>query len=262
VPDKWIDGDETPVGGWAQTDVFNPPTDTYSMPGFKNPDDDGTEIVLKSGNDSMWSAGWMQEIDWGNNGSNSYEEAIEGCPTWVPTVAIYDGSFPCSDKTDTPDPQRGCISVKTGTSQGKTSEGVSALVALDPDARWDGTGVVGGCGDTEAGCGSVNPAGFNFSPRIVPVGLFNPDAYYSEIQGGGCSGGTGCVIQISNLIGFFVEGFCSDVYDAASMPAFCGDKKSEWDKNVLGRIMKYPGSFENTGGSTASSFTLLTRLVR
>ena len=257
APDKWIDNDES-GGGWAQTDIYNPPTDSYVMPGFKNPGDDGTEIVLKSGNEANFSAGWMQEIDWGIPGSNVYADEIAGCPSWVPTVGIYDGTYKCDASGDTPDPTKGCISVKTGTSQGKTVSGVGDLIALDSGAYWNGTGVSGGCGDTPAGCGSINPTGYEFSPRIVPVALFNIDAYHNEA----CSGGTGCVIQVSNLIGFFIEGFCSDVYTAATMPAYCGTKKSQWDKNLVGRIMKYPGSFDFEGGPTTSSFTQFVRLVR
>jgi hypothetical protein len=261
IPDKWIDNDQS-GGGWSNGDTFTPPTDTYAMPGFKNPEDDGTELVLKSGNTAEWSAGWMQEIDWGNHGSNTYEDAIEGCPSWVPSVSIYKPGYKCDEKGDTPDPSQGCISVKTGTSQGKTVEGVEALVALDKDAIWvGGMGghVEGGCTDGLPGdCAKINPTGYDFSPRIVPVDLFNVQAYYDEA----CNGGTGCVVQVSNLMGFFIEGFCSDVYDKDSMPAFCGDKKSEWDKNVLGRIMKYPGDFDNHGGPTTSSFTQFVRLVR
>jgi Flp pilus assembly protein TadG len=259
VPDRWNDFDEAPKdGSWNQMDTFTPPTDTYSMPGFKNPQDDGTEIVLKSGNTSAWSAGWMQEIDWGQTGSNVYRTEIATCPSWIPDVGIYDGTYKCDAKNDTPDPEKGCISVKTGTSQGPTTQGVSDLVNLDPAAHWDGTKVVGGCGDTPAGCGAINPTGYSFSPRIVPVSLFNPQAFYNE----SCSGGTGCVVQVSNLIGFFVEGMCSDVYTAATMPAYCGPKKSDWDKNLVGIIMKYPGSFDFEGGPTTSSFTQFVRLVR
>lgn len=259
VPDKWIDGDEAPIGGWSQTDVFNPPTDTYSMPGFQNPQDNGVEIVLKSGNTSAWSAGWMQEVDWGQPGSPPYEQAIAGCPSWVPSVSIYQPGYKCDAKGDTPDPSKGCVSVKTGTSQGPTDKGITDLIKLDKFAYWNGTAVAGGCQDSGAGaCAAVNPAGYDFSPRIVPVALFNPKAYFDEA----CNGGTGCVIQISNIIGFFVEGFCSDIYSAANEPAYCGTKKSEWDKNIIGRIIKYPGSLDNNGGPNTSSFAQAVRLVR
>ena len=59
-----------------------------------------------------------------------------------------------------------------------------------------------------------NPTGVNISPRIAPIAIFDPVSYIDS----GCSGNN-CVAQVVNLLGFFVEGMCSDVYpDEATRP--------------------------------------------
>ena len=75
-----------------------------------------------------------------------YQDEIEGCPAWVPTVGLYDPSDSCPTRTDE-DPVKGCIGVKTGMSQGPTSHGVHTLTGLDSGATWDSVNarVQGGC---------------------------------------------------------------------------------------------------------------------
>jgi hypothetical protein len=263
VADKWIDGDEAPVGGWTQTDTYNPPVDTYSAPGFQYPADAGTELALHQGSVGTWTAGWTQEIDFGCSGSNCYRDNIEGCPDWVPVVALYDGTYKCDSKGDTPDPKKGCIDVKTGMSAGPTAAGVNYLVGLDPDASWDPNGGIDHLGGVTGGCMSASPPNCTgtgdptLSPRVVPIAVFNTAVYYNESAS--CSG-TGCVAQVVNILGFFIEGMCFDVY-GASAPPYCGTT-SESKKTVLGRILRVPGTAVNTGGTTTSSFALTTRLVR
>jgi len=255
VADKWIDNDES-AGGWSLNDTFNPPTDVYVNPGFNPRDDYGLELPLKPGNIGTWSAGWAMEIDLGATGSSAYRDEIEGCPTWVPPLAIYDGSYKCDAKGDLADPSKGCVGVKTGMSAGPTSGGVHTVIAMDPSAYWTGSTVAGGC-MVDSSC--VNPAGITISPRIVPVAVFDTASYYAESSA--CSG-TGCVARVTNLIGFFLEGMCDEVYPSAgSRPAFCGSA-SEAGKTVLGRIINYPGAMLTSGGTTTSSFAQAVRLVR
>jgi hypothetical protein len=263
VADKWIEGDESPVGGWNQMDNYNPPIDTYSAPGFKYPDDSGTELALHAGTVGTWTSGWTQEIDFGCMGSSCYNQNIEGCPSWVPVVALYDGTYKCDSKGDTPDPSRGCVDVKTGMSQGPTSSGVNYLVGLDPSATWDPTGGLDGRGGVTGGCMSASPPNCTgsgdpaLSPRAIPIAVFNTSVYYNESAS--CSG-TGCVAQVVNILGFFLEGMCFDVY-GASAPPYCGTT-AESKKTVIGRIMRQPGQALNTGGTTTSSFAQAVRLVR
>ena len=137
VADKWIDnnGATHPPGGWDQYDSFEPGTDAYSPPGFKATganNDYGLQLVLKEGVTGSWSSGWTMQVDFGVTGSNVYRDEISGCPDYVPTVGLYDGSISCASKSDTADPSKGCLSVKTGMAQGPTSQGIADLIALDP----------------------------------------------------------------------------------------------------------------------------------
>src|SRR4029078_269659 len=100
----------------------------------------------------------------------------------------------------------------------------------------------------------VNPNGVSISPRIVPIALFDTATYVAEAAA--CSG-TGCVAKISNIVGFFVEGMCDEVYN--SPPPYCG---SHPDKAVVGRFVDYPGTYLSTGGTTTSKVPLSVRLVR
>lgn len=271
VADKWRDVDEHTPPSWDTDDTYSPPVDTYSNPGFDPRFDTGLEMPLKPGNIGTWTSGWAMEIDFGCVGSDCYRENIEGCPSWVPTVAIWDGVYKCDARGDTPDPAKGCLSVKTGMSAGPTSQGVgkesppSGLVGLDPNADWTPTGgpdglghVINGCMDDNS-CLNADGQPVNVSPRIVPIAVFDTAAYYTESSA--CSGG-GCVARVTNLMGFFIEGMCDDVYPvAASRPAMCGTG-SDPGKTVLGRLMRYPGQGLGTGGPTTSSFIQYVRLVR
>src|SRR5262249_55488309 len=212
----------------------------------------------KPGTIGTWSSGWTQQITFGTPGGSAYGDEIAGCPSWVPTVAVYDYAaatqYPCASKNDTANPGKGCVDVETGMDEGNTKSGVNELVGLDSEATWDPNGgldgqggVTGGCGDTEAGCEGVNPTGMNFSPRIVPIAMFDTQAYYDEVTSNACNG-TNCVAKVVSLVGFFLEGMCNDVYpNEATRPPYCGTN-SEAKKTVVGRLMKYPGVF--TGGNT------------
>jgi len=271
VADKWIDHNTGASGGllpnaWDQMDDFSPPTDTYSAPGFKAAganNDYGTQLVLKQGNVGTWSSGWTQQIDFGTTGSSAYRAEIAGCPGYVPTVGLYDGSIPCAARGDTPDPERGCISVKTGMAAGPTSQGVGDLIGRDPTSTWDtGTNSVSGGCMVVGSCVDENGNPTTISPRIAPLALFNTLVYYNEANSGACSG-TGCVAQVVNLLGFFIEGMCNDVYpNVATRPAYCGTP-SEANKAVVGRLMAYPGqTLGSAGPATPASFIKITRLVQ
>jgi hypothetical protein len=268
VADKWIDNDggTHPPGGWNQYDTFNPPTDGYAAPGFKATganNDYGTQLVLKQGNVGTWSSGWTQQIDFGTTGSSAYRAEIAGCPGYVPTVGLYDGSIPCSARGDTADPERGCISVKTGMAAGPTSQGVADLIARDSTSTWNTStnSVTGGC-MASATCVDEQGAAVTLSPRIAPIAIFNTSAYYNEANSGACSG-TGCVAQVVNLLGFYLEGMCNDVYpNVATRPAYCGPP-SQANKAVVGRLMNYPGqTLGSAGPATSAAFLMITRLVQ
>lgn len=272
VVDKWVDntGDGINPDGWDQMDRFTPGVDTYERPGFKAEGDDndiGLQLMLK-GDDGLspggeWSAGWSMRIELGGgNGAATYMDEIQGCPAWIPEIGFYDYDadppIPCENR-DHQNFELGCINVRPGVSQGPTvKHGVDVLVGLDQNASWDEDQkkIVGGC--TEAGtCASVNPEGNDYSPRIIPLALFNPERCATT----GCSSGNNTVAEVVNIMGFFLEGTCADVYPAPQKPpAWCGPHP---DKTVVGRIMNYPGQASSASGSAGPwSFLRVIRLVR
>jgi hypothetical protein len=103
-----------------------------------------------------------------------------------------------------------------------------------------------------------NPTGLDLSPRIAPIAIFDPVSYINS----GCSGNN-CVARVVNLLGFFIEGMCSDVYPSvATRPTWCGTK-SEAEKTVIGRLMPYPGEYSGEAGNAGNtSFLETTTLVR
>jgi hypothetical protein len=251
VADRWLPSPPP----WTQSSIYNPPPpqgtglDSYVPPslttttGFMNADT-GLQLVLKPGVVGVWSAGWTQEIDLGSATSATQ---ISSCPSSVPTVGLYNPTVgPCASKGDATDPARGCIHVQTAPSTTVWPGGVSDLVALDPGATWNGsTGVTGS-----------NAA---MSPRIVPLLVFNTFVYDVENQPPACGGtGSGCVAQVVNIVGYFVEGMCNTV--ALDAGVTCPDPGND----VVGRLMSYPGQLLTGAGTVTPAASLLTvvRLVQ
>ena len=287
VADKWTDTtpdiDPAPYAGdsFDREDTFIPGTDTYSSTsGFNPTQHSGYQMPLKAGNVGEWSAGWAMEIDFGQTGSAAMEENIRSCPTWVPTVGIwnptgYASNHPgddCNGQNDPDEPAMGCLSVKPGMSVGPTEHGVDDLVSLDtahwtkpgdadyvndPDTTEDDLGYVISACQAAHNCEDWDGNPQSISPRIVPIAVFDTTAFAAQT----CSG-TGCVARVVNLGGFFIEGMCTDIYPVqASRPAWCGTA-SEAGKVVIGRFMKYPGQWSGMGGTTTSTFAKAVRLVR
>jgi hypothetical protein len=266
VADKWTDNSSPgglTSGAWDQNDTFDPgdvyvPGTDGFFPGPALPNDYGMQLVLKQGDIGTWSAGWSMEIDLGATGSNAYNEEIEGCPTWVPTVGLSDPGRQCLTRADE-SPEEGCVGVKTGMSQGPTSSGVATLIGLDPDSTWNTTTnqIDGGCMQTET-CQDADGNDVSLSARVVPLAIFDPAAFIA----GGFTGTNG-VAKVMNLLGFFVEGMCNDVYpDVATRPVYCGTP-AEANKMVVGRLMSYPGQFSGVSGAVGPhTFLKIVRLVQ
>jgi hypothetical protein len=247
VADRWTDNSATGLNtaGWDMLDIFNPGVDTYAPPGFRADVDYGLQLMLK-GDRNMWSSGWSLEIELGGgNGGNTYRDEIAGCPNYVPEIGLYDGSIPCNDRVDQ-NFVKGCINVRTGVRQGPTEQGAGDLVGLDPQARWDTATnrVTGGC-QQDGTC--------EYSPRIVPIAVFDPLSYASAP----CTGNN-CVAKVINLMGFFVEGMCDPLF--ATPPAWCGSHPKEV---VVGRLVQYPGQSNRASGSAGAwTFIRVLRLVQ
>jgi hypothetical protein len=262
VPDKWTDnsGTGSNTGGWDLQDEFNVGVDVFTAPGYRaegENNDVGLQLGLKAGPGGDATPGWFRILELGGgNGSPPYEAEVRGCPAWVPTVGMYDGQG-CDEPGDI-DIERGCIGVRTGNRAGPTRDGVNYLVDLDPDAYWDtATNTVqGGC--TAAGtCRSINPLGLDISPRVIAVPVFNPQSCLEP--GGGCSGGNNTVIEVTNVLGFFLEGMCPDVFHGPT-PAWCGHPNQF---TVVGRLTRYPAMMSTNAGSAGpASFLKVVRLIR
>lgn len=261
VADKWEDHSNTGSipSGWDQEDSFQgdgPDIYTKGVTGFSAVTDVGLQLMLK-GEGHDFSSGWNLEVDLnGGNGGAVYNDEIRGCPDWVPTVGLYKTGTPCNSPQNDTNPELGCLNVKTGVKNGPTQDGVHYLVSLDSTAQWDTTTntVTGGC-TTTGNCASVNPLGIGMSPRIVPLALFNPKAYWD----GGYNGNNG-MAQVVNLLGFFVEGMCDEVF--ATPPAWCGTG-GDPAKTVVGRLMPYPGQAKGVSGSAGpETFLKVVRLIR
>ena len=251
VADKWIDTSTPGPTFWDQWDVWEPGAgDVYRMPllpetnttGFTLEANRGMQMALKAGTVGTWSAGWTQELDFGCLGSDCYRESIATCPSWIPTVGLWDGQ-PCDDPTDE-NPELGCVSAKTGMSQGPTSLGVGDLLALDTAAYWNTST-------------KQVVTTFAKSPREVPIVLFHTNDYVAS----GCTG-TNCVVKVVNIMGFFVEGMCNDVMAQGRLEptTYCDDPT----KTVVGRMVAQASQYRGGRGAAppGTSFLQIYRLVR
>jgi Putative Flp pilus-assembly TadE/G-like len=287
VIDRWADNtDPTPdptyfandgltgTAGWTPNDKFEPPSvvdkkgnplgnDSYVAPYNNNPahtgwrvkgpnNDYGRQLILKDGSPGNYSAGWANEVDLPNStGSQDYKWNIEHCNPQG--IGIATESDVCSAVNWTV----GCVSVKTGVSQGPTSSGIGdftkGLVGQDAAARWDptitGVGPNGTMGAVVNGSGVVSMS----TPRIRPIVIIDINNYISQ----GCSGTT-CIAKVANIIGFFVEGMCADV--TLDRGLACDSPT----KDVVGRIVTLPGSLASGVGTVddSASFIKVVRLVR
>lgn len=198
VPDRWIDNHDVtePIDQmWTPDDTFEtvdshgnplPNPDVYVAPspngpgsGFTIQNDYGLFLTLKTGDvASGWRPGWFFAVDIGNAGAggNSYRTAIATC---TGTVTI--GDF---------------LSPLLGSLHGPTVQGTADLIALDPNAEWDGANevIVNSCATTSLPCAAV-------SPRLVAVATFDPALYEQTRSNPG-----GPQLRVTNLIGVFIDG--------------------------------------------------------
>lgn len=260
VIDRWADNyDDNPdptyfswdpitdpgTQGWSSNDSYQPTNgDVYVGPydgntshtGWTVTGDFGRQLILKDGDPQNYSAGWAMEVDLPNStGSQDYNWNIQNCNEQP--VGIAQEPEACSAVNE----PIGCVSVKTGVSQGPTVQGIGGLVAQDPNAQWDSAT------NTIVGGGGMS------SPRVRPIVVIDIDHYIGQ----GCSGTT-CIAKVANIIGFFVEGMCRNVTLDPGMT--CPDP----NKDVVGRIVTLPGTYVVGTGEVEESaaFVEVVRLVR
>jgi hypothetical protein len=250
----------TGTAGWTANDKYEPPSlghnDVYIGPyngntnhtGWKVTADYGRQLILKDGSTGNYSAGWANEVDLPNStGSNDYRWNIQNCNETAIGIADIDEACTAVDW------EHGCVSVKTGVSQGPTSQGIGSatagLVGQDPAAHWDWSAE----GPGGPGTGAVVGGQGMSSPRIRPIVIIDIDNYIGQ----GCSGTT-CIAKVANIIGFFAEGMCKNV--TLDYGLACDDP----NKDVVGRIVTLPGSYASGTGTveTSAAFVQVIRLVR
>jgi Flp pilus assembly protein TadG len=238
-----------------QYDYYQAPTETDPGTGFGlyNPDgtikDYGQPVKLKIGsNNDPVSSGWFLSLDLSsvctapgcptNSGGQLYQWAIQNCVGG--TVGIGD-----------------TLPVETGNMVGPTDQGVYqstgnsplALYQRDPNATWNPiTKTIENSCVPQGNC----PGGFAYpySPRIVPVALFNADAYLSA----GFSGSNGSV-TITNFFGFFI-------ITQAQAGQLGLDTQGNQNGTVYGVMVAVPGLTRANTITTTSSFLREIVLVR
>jgi hypothetical protein len=238
----------------------NPPqeNDEYVPPhmdgatGYTLPADEGRQFAIKiGGGDPNVSSGWFQTIDLPRRdttqlGNNTVQNNILSC-NGMP-AAFADPAVPCptSIANDWNEKvywaARGCFTAQTGATVGSTANSIEALIARDPGAAWDGTGITGS---------NFDPP--NTSPRVVPIGVMNIDLYLQQNPNG-----QGGVIRMENIYGFFIEGM-GDVDRNTGLIQFPARNGSA----VVGRIVSLPSM--GTGRSnlpTSASFLRTVVLIR
>jgi Flp pilus assembly protein TadG len=181
VPDRWIENQTPP---WDPNDTFdmfdsqgrplaNPdvyiPATQSGYTGYNAERDKGLEVRLKADNNTKLAPSFYQP--WaipGSTGGEDYRWNIANCNTSImPFGALM-----------TPEP---------GNMVGPTQQGMSDLIARDPNAYWDKA--------TDRVVSNMHP-----SPRVVAIPLFDPEFYETGKQNS-----RNADLRAVNFLGFFVE---------------------------------------------------------
>jgi hypothetical protein len=190
IPDRWTEasppfdpltsdfraydnhGNPLPPG---QADVYV----AANQPGYTGytDDDRGTEMILRAGTGSNIEPTAYQSWSMpGNNGligADWYRNNISGCNTSKITINLNDPLY---------------LLQEPGNMVGPTNDGVDALIAQDPLARWD------------TGCRCVRGSRFPISPRVTPLPLYDPKKYAE-----GKANGRNADFWLANILGFFID---------------------------------------------------------
>ena len=257
--DKYSDGKgQAPP---QENDSYVPPATDGSSPGtgfrvLGTPNDIGRQFALKVQTNDGITPGWglavdLPRADTNNLGASAYGDNILSCNR--KTVSINDPvANPCPTDANQLNSwaqqvawaEKGCLRVQTGTMQGPTSSNVGDLVARDSGAQW-------GWNPQTSAYGVINSA-FPESPRIVPVAILDIDKYLAQNPTG--SGG---VISVVNMFGFFIEGMGDYNDKDGSIEIKNGGKA------VIGRLVKISASGRGTTKlHDASAFSKIIVLVR
>lgn len=231
-------------------DIYSPPNSTSTGTGYTPALDLGTQVFLKRGNPSGSAdnvePGWSLPVQLPDpaggyfQGANDYNWSIKHCIGAPVSIGDY-------------------LPTETGVMQGPTKQGVDldadSLIKQDQNAVWVSSPAPGHIS------GSCVPTCGSFSPRIVPISLFDADEYQWRVTANdwthewipnvgpgpgafSCPIGGRCV-RVTNILGFFIESVTNG-----------GD--------VTGRIMMLPGELLTGASSVApgASFVTNIQLIR
>ena len=246
--DRWVKAGNSAVE-LSPRDVYVPVNAGSPGTGYTVAADLGAEVFLKRGNPAQTAddvqPGWSLPVRLPDgeggymSGAADFKDAIKFCIGNPVRIGDY-------------------LPLENGVMQGPTLQGVQndgdSLVNQDPNAEWDTA--------TNAVEGSCAPTCAPFSPRIVPIAVFDMDEFQwrkaqndwqtewvAGVGPGGagtgdvCPGGGGC-IRVVNIIGFFVDELSGS--------------------DVKGRVAMYPGEFI-TGPpavNEAAGFLVSIQLIR
>jgi len=246
IPDKWTElhNNQGPPG-WDPTDTFERyvqngrnrgsllnPADAYTPPsggaggtngtGYNVSADYGLQLTLRSTNPTgALQPGWYGSViinPADGQGASVTEDDIANCD---PTV-IRPGDV---------------LTVEPGNMRGPIRRGVTDLINLDPNARWN-TSLNGGRGAIENGCMSSQSNPCALSPRVVAIPVFDPDIWDRDP-----ANGRNISLTITRVVGMFIERMQGN--------------------DVVGRLMPYPSpAYSGTGGVPGAAFVVSVVLVR
>jgi hypothetical protein len=221
-------------------DAYVPPTQTGAT-GFRPYNPNGTMTadygfrielnVVKNSTDLPMVAGWTLPVilpGTANNGGAGLRDNIWGCNETV---------FAIGDEL--------AIDTTTGEKIGPIRQAVEGggpvpigLIQQDPQATWNATTrtVENSCAPGPCPWVDGTTMYRSFSPRIVPVALFDIDEYYRDSPSGKST------VKIQNIAGLFVEGI---------------DNKNA----VYGRLVAFPGLNKAGSGSVPLEASFLRDVI-
>jgi len=255
--------------------------DLYRAPGTNGTTDPGTGFRLKNidgtyadygqfmqmklgGNQSQVSPGWFLSVDMGQ----VWPSDPNGSPTPTPRALCTNGACPNGGAQLYNWTIKNCaggtagigdwLKVETGNMTGPTGQGSytdsDALYQRDPGATWNDS-----THEIENSCAPGVCADGRYyaeSPRIVPVSLFDLNAYLAS----GYTGSNGYA-RITNIFGFFVLSRAQGQTLAAARGVDTGNGTQS--DTVFGIMVSAPGLTAGTSNiPPTSSFLLTIVLVR
>jgi Flp pilus assembly protein TadG len=188
IPDKWREVQSPPWDGSDTYDAFNSrgeplanpdvyiPADQPGYTGYNQEANRGQELVIRAGTGENITVSFYYSLAIGGlvgglTGADAYRWNIDNCNQTV----MHWGDL---------------MTQEPGNVVGPTVQGIEALIARDPTARWDLT--------TNR---VVNSAfGGQQSPRVFPIPLYDPPYYDSGKRNGRMAD-----LKVANWIGFFAD---------------------------------------------------------